>query len=97
MSKTKQFILDQANADNAAYPQYKGHWDGPEWVLIYVKDKIVTKGNRVAFMPGDVTIAQPWIEKGNPIGPQEECWSAYSLRNKINTVIPRRLFRTFLF
>lgn len=69
-------IVDQANAAHRQYPQYAGHWDGPEWRVVRVTRRVETKMG-VAFEAGDVTI-------GNPDA--DHFW-AYSFRNNIDTAV----------
>ena len=74
---SKQEIIQMAQAAHAQWPQYAGHWQGSEWVLVEITRRVVTKGG-VAFEPGDITIARPPLWIGGD-------WTAYSLRNRIDT------------
>lgn len=69
---------------HAAYPQYEGHWDGPEWKVVRIRSRVVTKMG-VAFEAGDVTIARregvDWFTS------QQPRWVAYSWRNAIDTAV----------
>jgi hypothetical protein len=78
----KAKIISQAEQDNAQWPQYKGHWRGDEWVLVKIKRRIRTKLG-VAFEKGDVTIA-----KRDESVEHKGFFTAYSLRNKIDTSVP---------
>lgn len=75
----KEQIVEQAALAHAEYPQYDGHWDGPEWFLVKFTRRVRTKSG-VAFEPGDVSIARS-PEDG------DEYPTAYSLRNKIDTSV----------
>ena len=78
---TKQAIIEQANRDHAQYPQYRGHWDGPEWILVRFKKAIKTKMG-LAFERGDVTVAR--ADRGG----DSKYITAYSFRNRIDTSVP---------
>jgi len=65
-----------ADRQNAQWPQYRGHWDGPEWIVVQIHQRVSTKLG-VAFERGDYAIAK----KG------EFGWVAYSDRNAIDTHI----------
>lgn len=70
-----------AEADNAAYPQYAGHWDG--WGVCRVKRRVTTKMG-VAFEKGDLAICRPSIfdpETG------KRTITLYSARNAVDTGI----------
>jgi hypothetical protein len=67
-----------AEAEHAAYPQYVGHWAGPEWVLVRLTRRITTKLG-LAFERGDVTLGKR--------GPITGEWTVYSLRNGIDTAV----------
>lgn len=74
-------IRDEANATHAAFPQYAGRWDGPEWKLYIVRKKIQTKMG-TAFLRGEVVLAK---EENIPgIGARIV---AYSRTTKIETVL----------
>lgn len=61
------------------YPQYAGHWDGPEWVLVRISQTIRTKSG-VAWWEGDLAIAKRLPGPGGWGG-----WLAYSIRNGVDT------------
>jgi hypothetical protein len=69
-----------ANFDHAKYPQYKGHWDGPEWTLVKVTKAIKTKMGK-AFYEGELALARREELEG------EACWCVYSRNNKVETLI----------
>jgi len=71
----RAMIVDAADASHAQFPQYAGHWGGPEWEVVRVRSQIETKLG-IAFEAGDVTIAKRLFLGG---------WVAYSIRNTINT------------
>lgn len=79
---TKEEIVRLAEEAHRQYPQYRGHWRGPEWKLVLIRRAIRTKMG-VAFERGDVTIARPSEEHPGHV-------SAYSLRNEIDTMIEAR-------
>lgn len=64
----------------AQYPQYQGHYDGAEWVLVQVKTNIKTKLGQ-AFAKGEYALAKLDTLEGKP------CWTVYSRSNKCNTMI----------
>ena len=67
---------------HSQYPQYKGYWDGPEWVLVRVTRNVRTKLGQ-AFTKGEIALAKPDVLEGKPV------WCAYSLNNHCNTIIDR--------
>lgn len=42
-----------ADFENRKYPQYAGHWDGPEWILVEITTDVRTKLGR-AFFAGEL-------------------------------------------
>ncbi len=71
-----------ADAKHIGYPQYRGHWDGPAWVLYRVMRRVETKAG-IAFEPGDVTLGYRY---------RTRLWSSstvtlYSLRNGSDTLV----------
>lgn len=69
-----------AEAAHAQYPQYQGHWSGPEWVLVQVVRKVRTKLG-VAFEKWDLAIAKRDTLEGKSV------WSVYSTKNRVDTVL----------
>lgn len=70
-------LIAQANADNAAFPQYKGYFDS--YILVKIKKVQRTKLG-IAFDAGEVAIAKPNLnDRGN--------FTVYSIKNKINTSV----------
>ncbi len=69
-----------AELQNARYPQYKGHWDGPEWKLFLVTQDIRTKMG-LAFLAGEVTLAKVMFLDGRAVV------SAYSTLNGVDTIL----------
>ena len=90
----REVLVAQAEADMAAYPQYKGHWNG--WAVGTVTKRIKTK-LCVAFEKGDVVLVDPTVrrEKVAPRGrslpyadwPEKLFRACYSFRNKADTLI----------
>lgn len=79
---TKEDVIRAAEEAHARYPQYRGHWRGPEWKLVLVRRTVRTKMG-VAFERGDVTVARP--------DPCHPCYvTAYSLRNAVDTMLDAR-------
>jgi hypothetical protein len=84
IAQSAQNIRDIANAANSQWPQYRGHWDGPEWKLVQMSARTRTKLG-VAFEAGDITLAHR--------DPQFRGWFAYSVRNNIDTLVSSRKVR----
>jgi hypothetical protein len=72
-------VKAQAEATHAAFPQYKGHWDG--WVLVEVTKNIKTKLGQ-AFRKGEKSIAMRETD-----GELAGCWAVYSVSNKVDTIV----------
>ena len=80
---TRLHIEALAEERHAHYPQYDGHWSGPGWVLVKIGRKVRTKMGD-AFEMADVTLAHP----SEPMpGDDREFWTAYSIRNAIDTAV----------
>lgn len=79
-----QKIKMMAVEDHKQYPQYRGHYAGPEWIRVQVKEDVITKSGLV-FVAGDVTIAK--VEEKDVY----HCWVAYSWRQKIDVSLGRGL------
>lgn len=81
LKPSKADIIRQANEDHAQDPQFRGHWEGPEWRLVLVRRRISTrKGD--AFLKGEITIARS--------SPRPGFMEAYSLNMKADTEVPAR-------
>ena len=77
----KEYVKAQAEVEHRRYPQYEGHWSGPEWRVARITRDVRTKMGP-SFVAGDVTIVRS-DEEGDPR------WvTAYSTRTKIDTSIP---------
>lgn len=80
----------QAATQLAAYPQYRGHFDGAEWVLVKIARDVRTKMG-LAFAAGDYVLAFaeeiPEEERQFMRHPREVSIMGYSFRNKITTAI----------
>lgn len=68
-----------ANAQNARWPQYAGHFEN--YVPVRIKRRIVTKMG-LAFEKGELAIARPLPNADN-----DKTRTVYSTRNKIDTSI----------
>lgn len=77
--RNREMIIDCAQQMHSQYPQYAGHWEGAEWVLVEITRDVTTKLG-LAFRAGDVTVARRHL-----LIPGE--WTAYSIRNGIDTGI----------
>lgn len=76
-------IEEHAAEAHAAYEQYAGHWTEQKgWVLVEITQTITTKLGE-AFAKGDIAIAQHRPGMGLYGGR----WTAYSIRNGIDTDI----------
>jgi hypothetical protein len=85
---TKAGLVAQANAQRA-FPQYAGHWDGPEWVLLRAKRDERTKMG-LAVAAGDVVLGKYDAAIGASTGSR---WlTVYSWRTQVNTALPRSAF-----
>lgn len=82
-------LRKQAVTANAAYKQYDGYWDGPEWILVRAKRTIKTRMG-VAIEKGDYTIARLSGGISLPNCPPE--LTIYSARNRANTLFWARDF-----
>ena len=77
---TKADIKAVANFKHAQYPQYAGHWDDPEWVLVQITTDIKTKMGK-AFHKGELALAKRGVLEDLPV------WVAYSRGNNCDTII----------
>lgn len=66
-----------AQEQNAAFPQYAGHFDA--YVLVRMKRTVHTKMG-MAFMRGEMAIASPMTREGYR--------TVYSIRNRVDTSVP---------
>jgi hypothetical protein len=73
-------VRDDAARKHAQYPQYEGHWDGDEWIVVRLKRNVSTKMG-LAFEKGELTIAKA-VENDEHL---TDGWFAYSLKNGIDT------------
>jgi hypothetical protein len=93
----KNAIRERANSDNAQWLQYKGHWDGPEWVLVKVTRRVKTKMG-VAFEKGEIALARktPQEPDSANLSPatraeiNKPSWTVYSVRNRVDTKVSIR-------
>ncbi len=93
MNTTLKNLREKARTSHAQYPQYAGHWDGPEWVLVRVTRRIRTKLG-VAFERGELALARRTPpETDSSLSPailaemNRPSWTAYSVRNRADTQI----------
>jgi hypothetical protein len=82
LATVASYVRNVAIAEHAKYPQYAGYWNGPEWTVVRITGNVRTKMG-VAFAKGELTIA-----RRDDIYP--DSWMAYSVRNRINTLVPAR-------
>jgi hypothetical protein len=84
----------RAVADKAheAYPQYAGHWDGPEWKLGIVVKNVKTKTG-LAFQVNDWILVK--VSGVIPSGPYSGMlgFTGYSFRNGVDTALLQENFR----
>jgi hypothetical protein len=82
----KSTLIAEAERQNAMWPQYKGHWSGPEWTLFVVRKDVKTKLG-LAFKLGDIVLGKEHglIESGPYEG--QISYTCYSSRNKIDTAL----------
>lgn len=85
LSILKREIRDEASARHAQYPQYEGHWNGPEWRIARVSRSIRTKLGQ-AFESGELVLARD--RDASELAQGVDGAVAYSRSNGINTVIP---------
>lgn len=78
-------LIATANKQNAAYPQYTGHFD--RYVLVRIKRKVTTKMG-LAFGFGELAIAKPEgdiVESGRFAG--RKTMTVYSVSNQCDTSV----------
>jgi len=74
------YIRRVAAAANAKWPQYRGYWDGAEWILVQIHREIKTKAG-IAFCQGELALAKKDTLEGKLV------WTVYSRANNINTCL----------
>lgn len=74
------YIRSVAAAASAQWPQYRGYWDGAEWILVQIQREIKTKAG-IAFRQGELALAKKDTLEGRSV------WTAYSRTNNINTCL----------
>lgn len=79
---TLEQVIAAAEEAHASLPQYEGHWSTGEWFLVRFTRRVRTKMG-VAFERGDVTIAHAPRYRDQ----WDDCPTAYSLRNEIDTSV----------
>lgn len=67
---------------HAQYPQYVGHWDGPEWRLAYAKREITLKGG-LTVRKGDYVIARQPTESDGEHGISANSVLVHSLLRQV--------------
>lgn len=90
-NETHAEVIRLAAETHAPYPQYIGHWNGPEWHLVVFRRRVTTKMG-TAFEKGDVTLARHYVAEWD----DKPHLSAYSIRNGIDTSVPPTAAREFL-
>lgn len=83
----RNLIVATADEAHAQYPQYAGHWNGPEWQLGEVARQVRTKSG-VAFRRGDIVLFRERTEEECRAGCAPGFVTAYSVRNGIDTSVP---------
>ena len=81
----KREIRDEAASAHAQYPQYVGHWDGPEWRIARVTRRIKTKLG-VAFEGCEFALVRERTPEEAELGITG--YTAYSRSNGIDTSAP---------
>lgn len=93
--RTSHAVRTAAYSQHAKYPQYAGHWDGPEWHLVEFVKPVKTKGG-LRFDRGDVTLLR--VEEMSAIDREvsgrTHSHVAYSIRGGIDCAVPARSYRT---
>lgn len=84
---TKTEIVAEADARHAPYPQYAGHWDGPEWFLVRAKTDLKTKSG-LHFLKGEFSIARvdPESEKFLCCYSPRSGWQVYLPKKKLEVL-----------
>lgn len=83
----RNLIVAAADEAHEMYPQYAGHWNGPEWQLGEVARQVRTKSG-VAFRRGDIVIFRERTEEELRAIPETAGFvTAYSVRNGVDTSI----------
>lgn len=83
----KRDLIANAASALAAYPQYAGCHDGPEWTLIRVSRVVKTKMGQ-AFERGEIALARPSNDDDLRVG--LDGWHAWSPANRIHTFLPKK-------
>lgn len=82
----KEQLIQQAESQLSAYPQYKGHWNN--WVVVKVLKTIKTKLG-VAFHAGDLVLANPILRTNEYVRRNPKRFvTCYSFRNQCDTSVP---------
>lgn len=79
-------VKDHAQVTHAAYPQYKGHWDG--WRPVRFTREVRTKMG-LAFAVGDYSIVREREQLPNM---PDYRHTAFSTRNDVDTAVPAGSF-----
>lgn len=86
LKATKAFLVAAAVEAHKAFPQYAGHWSGPEWRLVIARRDIKTKMG-LAAKQGECVIACVFNKTGLPAGEWSNAITFYSTRNACDTVV----------
>ncbi len=79
---TMRLIKRLAAERHAHLPQYAGHWDGDEWRLVKLTQRVAGKGG-VRFEPGDIALGKVEYGMGSRSG-----YTAYSMRGMVDCSVP---------
>ena len=82
----RKAIIATAEELMAAYPQYRGHWDGPEWTLWVATRDVKTKLG-LAFRAGEIFLGKP-SEQIEGL-PHRDSITGWSIRNRCDTSVPQ--------
>jgi hypothetical protein len=82
---TRLEVIERAAAAHAEYPQYDGHWRGPEWKIVRMRRQQEGKMG-VSFEAGDITLAREQIG-----GEFDGSWFGYSWRTECDTLVASAL------
>lgn len=87
LERLKSALIAEAERHHEKYPQYRGHWSGPEWKVLIIRKDVKTKLG-LAFRSGDVVIGKfndHVIESGPYKGQLSS--TCYSSSNKCDTAV----------
>lgn len=80
-------IVEAAQRANAQYPQYKGHWEGPEWRLARMVEEVVGSLGQLHIDQCVIACPNTSVKQPNPMG---ELVDVYAQDGNIDMVVPLR-------